>query len=87
MSDRPPSLARTPSDANLTSPPDAWCRACNGTRSWAERYQPKGWRFPTCHPPVHLPAEAIRREGEGHAPRSDAPPQFRHADVSLDEVE
>jgi hypothetical protein len=39
-------------------------RACHGTRWWSERHQPKGWRCWTCHPPVHLPPEAIQREGE-----------------------
>jgi hypothetical protein len=40
------------------------CRACFGQRWWTERRDPKGWRCLTCHPPDHLRAEAIRREGE-----------------------
>jgi hypothetical protein len=61
MSDDPHGLGRMPSDASLTPPPfGAWCRACRGTRWWTERREPKGWRCWTCHPPVHLPAEAIR---------------------------
>ena len=42
----------------------AWCRACHGTRWWTERHGPKGWRCLTCHPPAHLPASAIPREGD-----------------------
>ena len=39
----------------------------------------------TCHPPLHLPAEAIRQEGEGGAvPRPDADPLFRQAGLDLD---
>ena len=66
MSDRPPGLAWMPSTADVTPPlPGAWCRACYGTRWWTERHQPKGWRCLRCHPPDHLPTEAVRREGEG----------------------
>jgi hypothetical protein len=51
----------------------------------------------TCHPPDHLPAGAIRREGEpedaGPAAasqtrlRHDADPLFRQAGLSLDDEE
>ena len=66
MSDRPPELVGMPSTADVMSPlPGAWCSSCYGTRWWTERHEPKGWRCATCHPPAHLPAEAIRGEGEG----------------------
>jgi hypothetical protein len=65
MSDLPPALAHPPSWGDPTPPPPgAWCRACHGTRWWTERQEPHGWRCLRCHPPAHLPAEAIRREGE-----------------------
>ena len=77
MSDRPPELARMPSWADATPPwPGAWCRACRGTRWWTERQASKGWRCLTCHPPLHLTADAIRRAGEGEAvpiPRHSPP--------------
>ena len=61
-----PSLQRYPSTADTAPPtPGAWCSSCFGTRWWTERHQPKGWRCVRCHPPAHLSAEAIRREGEG----------------------
>jgi hypothetical protein len=95
MSDLPPGLAQMPSWADATPPwPGAWCRACHGTRWWTERRDPKGWRCLTCHPPDHLPVEAIRREGEAddapepaapRAPHHDADPLFRQAGLSLDE--
>jgi hypothetical protein len=53
-----------PSTAGVTPPPaGAWCRACQATRWWAELHEPLGWRCVTCHPPDHLPADAIQREG------------------------
>ena len=65
MSDHPAALAHSPSWSELTPPPPgAWCRACHGTRWWTERHGPKGWRCLTCHPPAHLPASAIPREGD-----------------------
>jgi hypothetical protein len=71
MSDRPPSLAQMPSTADLRPPPTgSWCRACHSTRWWTERHQPRGWRCWTCHPPVHLPPEAVRREGDAGAPQA-----------------
>jgi hypothetical protein len=64
MSDRPPALAHPPSWAEpILPPPGAWCRACHGTRWWTERRDPRGWRCMTCHPPAHLPPDAIRHEG------------------------
>jgi hypothetical protein len=36
-----------------------WCRCCHGSRWWCERAAPKGWRCWTCHPPIHLPSEAL----------------------------
>jgi hypothetical protein len=83
-----------PSWADATPPwPGSWCRACHGTRWWTERRDPRGWRCMTCHPPVHLPADAIRREGEADvtglgAPRAshrDADPLFRQVGMDLDE--
>jgi hypothetical protein len=45
VSDRPPGLAWMPSTADVTPPlPGAWCWACQGTRWWTERHQPRGWR-------------------------------------------
>jgi hypothetical protein len=65
MNDLPPHLAHQPSWSEpIPPPPGAWCRACRGTRWWTERHKPHGWRCLTCHPPDHLPAEAVRREGE-----------------------
>jgi len=59
-------LARTPSTSDPAEPlPGAWCRACQGTRWWTERRQPRGWRCLTCHPPAHLPASEVRRAGDG----------------------
>ena len=75
MSDaRPPSLAQPPSWAGIEPPPPGtWCRACHGQRWWTGRQQPAGWRCMTCHPPDHLPPEAVRREGqEEMAPRPAA---------------
>jgi hypothetical protein len=90
MSDRPPELARMPSWAEATPPwPGAWCRACWGTRWWTERRASKGWRCLRCHPPSHLPPEAIRRENESddapRAPRDDTDPLFRQAGIGLDD--
>jgi hypothetical protein len=79
VSDRPPALAQPPSWADaIPPPPGAWCRACHGTRWWTERHEPHGWRCVTCHPPVHLPADQIRREAEG------TEPLFRQAGIELD---
>jgi hypothetical protein len=89
MSDRQSALARMPSWGDNTPPwPGSWCRACHGTRWWTEQHDPHGWRCLTCHPPDHLPAEAIRRENEAdhapgpaapHTPHDDADPLFRQA--------
>jgi len=94
MTDRPPELARMPSWADASPPwPGVWCRACHGTRWWTERRNPKGWRCLTCHPPDHLPAEAIRRENAADdampavpgAPHHAADPLFRQAAIDLDD--
>ena len=61
MSDRP--AGRRCPAGQIPPPPgrgvgrarDAW---------WTERHQQRGWRCMTCHPPDHLPTDAIRREGE-----------------------
>jgi hypothetical protein len=51
---------------------------------WTERHEPHGWRCMTCHPPVHLAADAVRREGEGDAPGPEAHTLFRQAGFDLD---
>jgi hypothetical protein len=38
-----------------------------------ERHEPKGWCCLTCHPPVHLRPDQIRREGEARQPIHDPP--------------
>jgi hypothetical protein len=76
----------------LRPPRDTWCDACHGQRWWTERRASRGWRCMTCHPPSHLPAEAIRRENEPDAPGAAAPraphsaadPLFRQAGIGLD---
>jgi hypothetical protein len=93
MSDDPHGLGRMPSDASLTPPPfGAWCKACRGTRWWTERHEPKGWCCMTCHPPVHLRPDQIRREGEAALvplprvrPDPAADPLFRQAGIDLDD--
>jgi hypothetical protein len=40
--------------------PDDVCSSCRGSRWWTERHNPRGWRCATCHPPLHLPANAVR---------------------------
>jgi hypothetical protein len=46
-------------------PPGAWCSCCGrfggaGGRWWREAETPRGWRCRTCHPPDHLPDDAVR---------------------------
>ena len=54
------SLQRSPSTAqNYPPTPAAWCSSCWGTGWWTERYEPKGWRCVTCHPPLHLRVDQI----------------------------
>jgi hypothetical protein len=80
-------VRRAPPRADSTQRPvpGAWCNACHGLRWWTERQQPKGWRCLTCHPPVHLPAEVVRRLGEGEAaPSRDADPLLRQAALEPD---
>ena len=43
---------------------------CHGASWWTERHEPKGWRCARCHPPDHLPAEAVKREGKGAPPQA-----------------
>jgi len=52
---------RPPSWADPAAPPlrGCWCRCCRGTRWWREREAPSGWRCWTCHPPDHLPVDAV----------------------------
>jgi hypothetical protein len=54
-------LQRPPSWADSTALPSrgCFCSCCKGQRWWCEREAPKGWRCCTCHPPDHLPAEAV----------------------------
>jgi hypothetical protein len=55
-----PSLQHPPSTAEkYPPPPGAWCSNFWGTRRWTERYEPKGWRCATCHPPLHLRADQV----------------------------
>jgi hypothetical protein len=55
-----PSLQHPPSTAEkYPPPPGAWCSCCFGTSWWTERYEPKGWRCATCHPPDHLRADQV----------------------------
>jgi hypothetical protein len=57
------------------------------------RRNSKGWRCMTCHPPDHLPPEAVRRESEAEdapvpaaprAPAREADPLFRQAGMEVD---
>ena len=86
--DRAPSLARMPAETSPSLPPGAWWRACQGTHWWTERHEPKGWRCMMCHPPDHLPREAVRHEGEADLvplPRQEVEPLFQLAGIDLDE--
>lgn len=66
VSERAPSLQRQPSSADPREPPPgSWC-SCWYSRWWTEREPGNGsggWRCMTCHPPDHLPAEAVRVSG------------------------
>ena len=50
-----------PSWSNPAAPPSprSFCSCCRGQRWWREREAPKGWRCSNCHPPAHLPPNAI----------------------------
>jgi hypothetical protein len=50
-----------PSWAGPTSQPQqgATCSCCRGGRWWREAYSPNGWRCWMCHPPDHLPNDAV----------------------------
>lgn len=58
---RPPAW----SDPSLIPPPGAWCSCCGrfdrkGGRWWTTAPEPDGWACVTCHPPDHLPTDAVR---------------------------
>jgi hypothetical protein len=55
------SLQRPPSWSDPVTLPSCgcFCSCCKGQQWWCERETPKGWRCWTCHPPDHLPAEAV----------------------------
>lgn len=42
--------------------PGVWCSRCRGRRWWSlgGREGSRRWRCGTCHPPLHLPADAVR---------------------------
>jgi hypothetical protein len=51
-----------PSWSNVADvPTDADTCSCCRLSSWWTEATPRGWRCKTCHPPLHLPADAIRR--------------------------
>jgi hypothetical protein len=52
---------RPPSWADLATLPSrgCFCTCCKGQRWWRECETPKGWRCSTCHPPDHLPPDAV----------------------------
>jgi hypothetical protein len=52
---RPPTWA----DPAALPSPGCLCTCCKGQRWWCEREAPKGWRCWICHPPDHLPADAV----------------------------
>jgi hypothetical protein len=55
-------LQRPPSCAGGTALPSigTWCSCCRGQRWWSEARDPTGWRCRQCHPPTHVPADAVR---------------------------
>ena len=52
---RPPSWA----DPAALPSRGCFCTCCKGQRWWRECEAPKGWRCSTCHPPDHLPPDAV----------------------------
>ena len=56
-------LQQPPSWAGASRPPPAgaWCSCCRGQRWWSEARDPAGWRCGQCHPPAHLPPDAVRK--------------------------
>jgi hypothetical protein len=54
-------LQRPPSWADPAALPSRgfFCSCCQRQRWWREREAPKGWRCSICHPPDHLPADAV----------------------------
>jgi hypothetical protein len=65
--------AREAVEAALHARPPSWSAAedvprpgdrcrCGGRRWWCEADEaPRGWRCAACHPPCHLPADAVRK--------------------------
>ncbi len=56
-------MRRPPAWSDPGAPPTPGCRCvrCCGGRWWCEAGEaPRGWRCRTCHPPDHLPADAVR---------------------------
>lgn len=66
-------MQRPPSWSNTASIPSLGCRCscCGGHRWWTERKAPRGWRCFTCHPPLHLDADALCQTAT--APRGIGP--------------
>ena len=54
--DLPPAWA----DPATLPKPFASCSCCHGRKWWTEAAASKGWRCSTCHPPLHLAADAVR---------------------------
>ncbi|GAB0112726.1 hypothetical protein [Acidisoma sp. C75] len=53
----PPSWA----EVTIEPTPGAHCvMSGDHRRWWTERVAPKGWRCWACHPPLHLPGDAVR---------------------------
>ena len=52
---------RQPSWADSTDRPLSGdhCSCCRWGRWWCETIKPRGWRCWTCHPPDHLPPDAV----------------------------
>jgi len=55
-------MQRPPSWADPTARPSrgCYCSCCHGRRWWGD---PRGWRCWTCHPPDHLPPDAVMEVG------------------------
>jgi hypothetical protein len=47
------------SDPATLPSPGCFCSCCRGQTWWSEGTAPKGWRCSVCHPPDHLPADAV----------------------------
>jgi hypothetical protein len=59
----PPRPYRIPSWSDASDIPDAadTCSCCRLSSWWTEAAAHKGWRCCVCHPPLHLPPDAVRR--------------------------